>query len=157
MIGQPADMQGFAKAYRTTANVQTVLGGISCAGALATGGHFPAAYGSAGLIVALLVAIRLPLHLPGGIGRRLRMARWVSFAMAALMSMAQVALFREFLENQGEGPNGEGAPGAFIIAMGFFAAVWLCPWLLTALRAVRCEREISRGKGAAGFPESTEL
>lgn len=80
----------------------------------------------------------VPILRSGGIDRHRRSAVAISMCFATGFATIQGFVFIEFVRTNGfEGPNGEGAPGAAISAMVFFALLIVCPWLLTALRGMR--------------------
>ena len=79
----------------------------------------------------------VPFRLKEGFERNRRLAIGVSVFLTILFGWMLIAIFIDFVQTRGgEGPNGEGAPGALMIAMALFAALFVCPWLLTALRGV---------------------
>ena len=92
-----------------------------------------------GIVVLLIAAVpRIPILRSGGLDQNRRLAIGISVSLAAGFATIQIFFFVEFVRTEGlEGPNGEGAPGAVIIAMLLFAVLILCPWLLTALRGLR--------------------
>ena len=94
---------------------------------------------AANLIGFVLIGILpiAPFRIKGGFEQNRRFAIGVSVFLTLLFGGSLVAIFSYFVETcGGEGPKGEGAPGAFIFAMVLFAALFVCPWLLTALRGV---------------------
>ena len=92
-----------------------------------------------GIVAALIAAVPfIPILLSGGLDQHRRLAIGISVLLAAGFTTIQVFFHIEFVRTKGfEGPNGEGAPGAAIIGMVFFGVLFLCPWLLTALRGLR--------------------
>ncbi len=92
-----------------------------------------------GIVAALIAAVPfIPVLRSGGLDQNRRLAIGISVLLAAGITTIQVFFHIEFVRTEGfEGPNGEGAPGAAIIGMVFFGVLFLCPWLLTALRGLR--------------------
>ena len=131
-------MSGFKHSYKTSARVLAVLLALSCVRSLASGEFLGVT-----VIIAILVGAMpfLPILLRGGLDRNWRLAVSISVLLAVGFTGLLGFVFFEFVRNKGlEGPNGEGAPGVAILAMVFFDLTFQCPWLLAALRGIRCLR-----------------
>ena len=108
--------------------------------------------GLAGIIpglgfLALSTAAMIPILLKGGIGEHLKLAFTIATGLAMIFGVVVCLVFIEFVSTRGgEGPNGEGSPLAVIIALAFFALVFFCPWLLTALRGFTSLRQKSHAQ-----------
>ena len=86
------------------------------------------------IIGALTLA---PVFRSGGIIRNPRLAIGLSITLTVVFALGLGFVFLEFVRTKGgEGPQGEGSPLGAIVAMTFFAALFLCPWLLTTLRGL---------------------
>lgn len=126
------DTGKFFRAYSCSTYLLDVVVCISSLGNLISGAwqlhHLP-------ISVVLAFIPFIPLMRKGGIWRNPWFAVWISRGYAVIFLIAQISIFIEFTRHHGEGSNGEGAPLAFILAMVVFSMVFLCPWLLTALRS----------------------
>lgn len=133
LVCNPSPRLGkFVRAYRASSKLLAVLSSLSAVGAVVYDemtSLFPP------VLLALAALPFIPLLRQGGIQSHLFSAVWTSRGFAAGFLVLQVFLFVEFTKTQGEGPVGQGAPGAFIIGMVFTAICYLCPWLVTALRS----------------------
>lgn len=92
--------------------------------------------GWAGLVVLGGVGISTVFIMRMDIIGRPGRAVCISSAFAVGFAGIQFLIFDDFLKSHGEGPNGEGAPGAMILAMVIFALLFTCPWVLTAKRGL---------------------
>ena len=119
-----------------------ILGGISVLATIASLSEGLAAIIPGLGFLALSTAAVIPILLKGGIAEHPKLAFAMATGLAMIFGGAVCLVFIEFLVTRGgEGPNGEGSPMAVIIAMVFFALVFFCPWLLTALRGFASLRE----------------
>jgi len=128
-------MTKFSHAYRISATTLAIILVLSCVSSLGNGEFLIGT-----VVTALLMGAMpfLPICLSGGLNRNWRIAVSISVLLAIGFTGLLGFIFHEFVRTKGlEGPNGEGAPGAVIIAMVFFALTVQCPWLLTALRGTR--------------------
>jgi len=107
-------------------------------------------------VIALAFAVipLIPVMRKGGIRKKLMTAAWIARGHAVILLIVQISMFVGFTKTHGEGPNGEGSPLAYIIGMVFFAVLFLCPWLLTALRSFGFQRIASPDVAGDG-PEGT--
>lgn len=129
--GFPARMEKFIRYYRFSSGLFMVLMVLAGLGSIGAGEFLMVP-----VAIVLTAIARLPRWRAGGIASNRRLAIVISIGFTVLLVTGAILLFLEFLETQGEGPKGEGSPLAFIIAMVMFALVYLCPWLLTALRGI---------------------
>lgn len=132
----------FVRAYRASSILLAFLLSISSFGVLIDGRNL--------LLLPIFMVLAalpfIPIWRQGGIDSHLFSATWTSRGFAAGFLVLQVFLFVEFTKTHGEGPHGQGAPGAFIIGMVFFAICYLCPWLVTALRSFGFDPELPRAE-----------
>ncbi len=131
--------RSFRRAYRASASLTGGLISLSFFASLVDGGQQSLEAGGIG--IAIILMILAPYLLKGGFAANLRVARIASAIMLLMTGLALGALCIEFSKTHGEGPNGEGAPGAFIIAMVFFATLFFSPWLLTSLRSISTRKD----------------
>ena len=88
--------------------------------------------------IAISAAPFLPFILRHGFASNLKIAVYVACIFSLAFGAILTAVFGEFVQTGGaQGPRGEGSPLAIIVAMTFFALLFFCPWLLTALRGLR--------------------
>ena len=134
--------RSFQRAYAASASLTGALISLPFIASFAdrSRGHLA----NGGIPVFIVSMILVPYLLKGGFSANFRAARIVSAIMLLVTGLALGALCFDFSKTHGEGPNGEGAPGAFIIAMALFAAVFFCPWLLTTLRAISARKAGTR-------------
>lgn len=99
---------------------------------------------ASGIGLALACMPLIPILLKGGISSHKRLAWGISVLMVLLIGSILADMRLHFYETSGEGPNGEGSPLAFIIAMVFFSILFFCPWLLTAIRGLAIFKENPR-------------
>jgi hypothetical protein len=132
------EMTEFSHSYKMSAIVFAIMVALACLGSLG-GEVFMIGILFGILLVGLLPF--LPLLLRGGLDHHWRFAFWISVLLALVSTGLLGFLFVEFIRSNGlEGPQGEGAPGAVVFAMLFFALTVQCPWLVTALRGMRLWR-----------------
>lgn len=98
---------------------------------------------------ALGLIILTPIILRGGFEANQRFALIISMILMILFVWVQVSMMISFSKALGEGPNGEGSPGANIIIMVFLGVCYTCPWILTFCRGVRSHRNLLREKAEA--------
>ena len=98
-------------------------------------GNFWIGYSIAAVLIAAVPFV--PIFRRGGIIGNPRLSIIIAgFLTITFGAMVGVG-FLDFVQTKGgEGTRGEGSPGANMIAIAFFAAVFLCPWLLTTLRGL---------------------
>lgn len=129
-------MDDFSHSYKISATTLSIMLALSCLGSL---GSEVSLIGTVAIAILVGAVPFVPFRLRGGLDRNWRMAIIISVLFAIGFTGLLGFIFFEFVRTKGlEGPNGEGAPGAVIFAMVFFAITVQCPWLLTALRGMRC-------------------
>jgi hypothetical protein len=128
-------MTDFSRSYKLAATTLAIMLALSCLGSLGSEGS---------LIATSLTALFVggvpfpPIRLNGGLDRNWRIAVGIATFFATGFTALLGFVFLEFVRTKGlEGPTGEGAPGAAIFAMVFFAITIQCPWIITALHGVR--------------------
>jgi hypothetical protein len=127
-------MQQFKRYYTVSAAIITSIVVLSVIGSLSAG-NFWIGYSIAAVSTAAVALI--PIFLSGGIIGNPRLSITIAGIMTIVFGGMVGFGFLEFIQTKGgEGPRGEGSPAANMIAIAFFAAVSLCPWLLTTLRGL---------------------
>ena len=147
-------MQKFRKHYIIAAII--LIGVLTLSSIMGiSNGDTPIGYSALPIVIILIIIT--PILRRGGITANPRTAICISMSLATLFLISAITMFIEFSITTGEGPKGEGAPLAFILAMVLFALVFLCPWLLIALRGIRLwnYKNIAE-QGAAGNPLPAE-
>lgn len=125
-------MNSFRRAYLISL---VVLGFFAIGGGISSLSGHGAGIGYGVAILAIFVTALFPTVRKGGIPCRPRLAFGISSGLTILFGILLLCGFWEFVRTGGsEGPNGEGAPLAGIIAMTLFAFLFFCPWLLTTIR-----------------------
>lgn len=89
--------------------------------------------------IVVIAAIPLvPIFRNGGVDRNFKLSTCIASSLALGFLIFLGFGFLEFIRTKGsEGPDGSGSPLVIIIAMAFFAGLFVAPWLLTALRGIR--------------------
>ena len=143
------NIQRFKHAYLVCTRILSVFCLLSIPGALFSN---PSGFGGQVLVASALIAFPwVPIRLRGGLLGNLRLAVIFSVILAMVLGSFQILVFCEFVRSGGgEGPKGEGSPGAMICAMIFFAALFFCPWLITALRGLSLWHNPRRNNLAEG-------
>lgn len=106
-------------------------------------------------IVVLVAAVPfIPILRQGGVNRNRKLSTCISGSLALGFAILLGSGFLEFVRTAGgEGAGGEGSPLSVIIALTFFAALFVCPWLLTVLRGLRIWNHPPQvEQGGAGNP-----
>lgn len=145
-------MTEFSHSYKMSAIMLAIMVVLACLGSLG-GDVFMFGTLAAILLVGLIPLI--PLRLRGGLDHNWRIAFGISVLLGLVSTGLLGFLFVELIRTKGlEGPQGQGAPGAVILSMVFFALTIQCPWLVTALRGVRLWRS---GVNHQGCDEESPL
>ena len=137
-------MDGFRRSYFTSAGILVLFAVLDAWHLISQGG---VETGVALVKFGFLAVAAIPLCRKGGIQAHVRLAIWVSAGLALVFGAMLCGFFIAFVVTKGgEGPAGEGAPGAMLVGMLFFAVFVFCPWLLTALRGRVVVRYLKRSR-----------
>jgi hypothetical protein len=125
----------FRRYYIVSTAMVSGIAALTTLGSISSGG-FSIPYTVIAVLVASVPLVPILRH--GGINGNRRLSICISGSLASVYAILLGIGFLDFIRTEGgDGPNGGGSPLAAIIAMTFFAAVFVCPWLLTTLRGLR--------------------
>lgn len=128
-------MRLFRRYYIISTTIVCVVVALSILSGIGSG-NFSVSYAAIPTLVAAVPFV--PILRQGGVEGNRRLSICISGSLASAFAIFLGSIFLEFIGTKGgEGPNGEGSPLAIITAMTFFATLFVCPWLLTALRGMR--------------------